>query len=469
MISPFNYVNRLICMSLLVMLLSDSALSQEPQPAQLPHGGTLNLLFANKNGFVIAADSRRTYRLSRSYHDDSQKLFRIGPQSAMVIAGFATWMWPGSPLDIQVASVLREDLMDDKWLSGERTILELPNQIKGGLGYQLGALGALLGTYSPPMPLDSLNFQFMAAEIASTGQIQIVTGTFNPTIQKLGALGVSMPSYNLTPEARIVEGFIALAAGQRKVATAILQGNFATKDPRILNYYRNRIGGRLDDLSLSGLEELAIAIMAETNRATPLVGGPNQIGVFGRDGNVKWNLPPMATDRQKLHSTILKAGFPYGYDKLGSGEVLDGGGEKAELKMYVSLYQPFEQDLIQIFIGNQFRNVRVLLDGNVFAANEFKHVKFLYRGERVYFVNNTLDDCVVETLVGIQLPAQLRVCRQEEKSTLDIRNVIGAPTRPEPTGCVRRNADGKLVLKTDGWEDGKACKDSGFKIPKIWP
>src|SRR5208282_4676766 len=67
--------------------------------------GTLNLILANQNGFVVAADSRMSapgpFRCTDGtqakqgpetgffYCDDSQKLFRTGTRSAMVISGFA--------------------------------------------------------------------------------------------------------------------------------------------------------------------------------------------------------------------------------------------------------------------------------------------------------------------------------------------------------------------------------------------
>jgi len=50
--------------------------------------GTLNLLLANRRGFVIAADSRMTQLSQPMQHwDDSQKVFKVGPKAAMAIAG----------------------------------------------------------------------------------------------------------------------------------------------------------------------------------------------------------------------------------------------------------------------------------------------------------------------------------------------------------------------------------------------
>src|SRR5262249_20833391 len=75
--------------------------------------GTLNLVIANKNGIVVAADSRMSSdapfpcgRALTLHCDNSQKRFRTGSRSAMVIAGFAVGRW-GSPLDLSLASLLR--------------------------------------------------------------------------------------------------------------------------------------------------------------------------------------------------------------------------------------------------------------------------------------------------------------------------------------------------------------------------
>lgn len=51
--------------------------------------GTLNLVLANRNGFVVAADGRGTNKDGGviDCSDDFQKLFRTGKRSAMAIAG----------------------------------------------------------------------------------------------------------------------------------------------------------------------------------------------------------------------------------------------------------------------------------------------------------------------------------------------------------------------------------------------
>jgi hypothetical protein len=150
-------------------------------------------------------------------------------------------------------------------------------------------------------------------------------------------------------------------------------------------------------------------------------------------------------------------------------EYLVDRGKKFVTNVHFSLYQPFEQPLMQVFIGSRFRDVTVSLDGNVFAGNQFRHVRFKYKGGSFSFINNTLSDCVVETPTEVELPAKLASCKREQKTSLDDAGAFGSTVWAQPTGCVKRNAEGKLVLKTDGWDNGKNCKGSGLTVPKIFP
>ena len=99
-----------------LMLMQGFALAQQPESnaGSISTSGTLNILFANKNGFVIAADSRMSGKVPfqcavtgtlQLHCDNSQKLFRTSPKSALVIAGFAI-DGQNSPLNLAIASVL---------------------------------------------------------------------------------------------------------------------------------------------------------------------------------------------------------------------------------------------------------------------------------------------------------------------------------------------------------------------------
>jgi hypothetical protein len=119
--------------------------------------GTLNLVLANKNGFVIAADSRMSSVTpffcrgqSQTHCDDSQKLFRTGPKSALVIAGFAVG-GNNSPLDLAIASVLRKRFGNG--LESDIHVPDIVNGLANQLEMALENISEVAGPNNPPSPL----------------------------------------------------------------------------------------------------------------------------------------------------------------------------------------------------------------------------------------------------------------------------------------------------------------------------
>src|SRR5579863_2847124 len=102
-------------------------ISDISKPSGEVASGTLNLVLANRNGFVIVTDSRMSsdnafhchdetsspscdnqlQHKTTFYCDDSQKLFRTGHGSAAAIAGFAVGHDYPSPLRLQIADIMR--------------------------------------------------------------------------------------------------------------------------------------------------------------------------------------------------------------------------------------------------------------------------------------------------------------------------------------------------------------------------
>lgn len=465
-----SVTRNLRCVTALVLLeflTCANCFGQESRSISAPATGTLNLLLANKRGFVMVADSRKTQSSTLLHWDDSQKLFRVGPKSAMLMAGFASYMSQGSPLDVQVAAVFREEFTDRQWKTGKRSVTGLSGLIATTIGYQLQLFGALLATNSPPPPVEQLYFQVIAAEINKRGKIQIVRIGFKPTIRSLGPFNLAAPSYDVNSTTSIVDHFVALSAGIDAVARAILEGTVDSQDSRILNFYRSRSSGQLDELSLGALEGLAIAILEETKRSTPFVGGQNQVAVFDKKGLVTWIMPQLATDRQKLISTMMNIGFTYTRDGLFLlREYLEAKGKHMVTEVSMSLTQPFEIPFTQVFIGSRFRGVSVSLDGNVFAGNRFSQVTFKYQGGPVFFTKtNTIDDCILEAPPNLQIPPELILCRLDLRPSILLEGTIGSPIRAKPEGCVTRDPEGRISIKTKGRQKGKDCKGSRVDVP----
>ena len=299
--------------------------------------GTLNLLLANRNGFVIAADSRRSRPSPFAYWDDSQKLFRVGPKSAAVISGFASWVNGGSPIDFQVAAALREEFSDTEWEKGKRKLPNLPPTLMSLVGEQLTMFAGLLAANGESPT--ALNFQMLAAGFDKS-KLVLLRLEFRPHIEVYGPFGLPVPRYEPVVTTKVVRHFECLSAGVDDLARSVLDGGFSTIDPRILEYYRARNEGKLDQLSLNSLEDLAVAILEETKRVTPVVGGPDQIGVFPKHGSVRWHLPELPGSRQKLRSTVLNVGASYSWEGFPANEHSQMRGKQAFSEISMSLSQP---------------------------------------------------------------------------------------------------------------------------------
>ncbi len=386
----------------------------------------------------------------------------------MVIAGFASWAAQGSPLDVQVAAVLREELTSREWKSGQRSVSDLRGLIDTKVGFQLKLLGTLLCTSRPAPDPRSLDLQTLAAAVNKKGVTEIVRIRSTPRVRLLGPFDLATPTYGMDSETTLAEHFVALSAGADVVARRILDGTVHTQDNRILEYYRSRNAGQLDTLSLDALQNLAAAILAETKRATPFVGGEDQIGVFLKKGVLRWLLPDLPTDRQKLLSTILHLGFSQTPDGvLTTEEYARVHGKTFISEVNMSLVQPFEQPFTQIFMGGFFRDVAISLDGNVFAGDVFQNVRFKYQGGAFFAANNVLANCVVETPPNVPLPVTLQGCRREEQPRVVPDGALGVPVYASARGCVTRDGDGHLRIKTKGRQRGIDCKGSGVSVPVL--
>ncbi len=325
--------------------------------------------------------------------------------------------------------------------------------------------GAITATDRPAPAPEQLGFQVLAAGLIR-GQVQIVRINFRPRVEPLGPLNLATPFYDMQPTSTVVENFVALSAGIDGVARNILDGTVDTRDERILSYYRSRSKQQLDDLSLDSLQNLAVAILEETKRASVYVGGPNQIGVFPKRGRVRWTLPKLATDETRFHSTILNVGFTYTPEGFTPEEYSLAHGKKMVTQFGVSLVQPFDQAFIQVFVGSWFRDIPVSLDGNAFAGNHFVNTTFKYQGGSFYFPpsNSIAAGCTLEIPPGVAVPPILNSCILSRQPSVVLTGTMGAPIRAEPKGCVTRNKYGRVAVRTKGRKNGKDCKDSGVVV-----
>jgi hypothetical protein len=292
----------LILLASMPIMQPVNAQDQEPEVGAAFASGTLNLVLANKNGFVIAADSRMSSETAfrcepdgklQVYCDNSQKLFRTGPTSAMVIAGFAVGH-RNSPLDLAVASVLRRRF-GSAGLPGDRGT---PNAASEWAEQALGQ--ALTGVASLYPPADALNLITIFAGFDKNGAPIVRQLVFTETWGPTGPLNVAAPEYRVTSAETKVTKFLAVYSGITCVADAVLKGIYKSDDPVIQSYNQKLHAKLLDGLSLREMRVLATVILRETRNFTPLVGGEDQIGVFPVNGDAEWHLPKVLPSQTQL-------------------------------------------------------------------------------------------------------------------------------------------------------------------------
>jgi hypothetical protein len=437
-----------------------------------PSSGTLNLILANENGFVMAADSRRSGSMpfkcsdrkaarkgpgtSIYYCDDSQKLFPTGQESAMVVAGFAVAQ-KGKPLGLEVASVLRkrfgpgghtylaQDLGSGKISVRNDTDPGPPGGFEGvlfdsqwcrlRLAQDLTAIASL---YDPSsLPPDKMVFQAAFAGIQKDGTVALKWQTFAGSWVTVGPLNALVPRYDVqeTP-APIdpVQNFVWSASGVTPVAVAILQGYYKSSDPVILKYYSrlHSMRGR-DSMSLEEMTRLVRAILRETKKFTYFVGGPDEIAVFPSKGQPRLQMPTLPTEKSIATRFLPKEGLLYTKEHPGGQSFASN-----LMSVYFEDFQhPLDEVIAQFFLGCEFKDIPVVLDNNYFVRNAFEGVTFKYRGAAFFSQGGAYRNCVVEVPEGITLPSseifdRCRIVKEKEISWE--KNTVGAPLQYELSG-----------------------------------
>jgi hypothetical protein len=499
---------RLAASTLAVLLVGVSN-SQAQQP---PTSGTLTLVFANRNGFVIASDSRRSSLKQRFvcedphalafFCDDSQKVFKTGPRSALAISGFASGGAFGNPLGLQVASVLRRryQYVDNpaakppEWTppKGAHPAITIGSFYFGAYksrdakpppfdeDHELEqALTAVAAFAAPTDPPHLLNFTTLIADFDKQSAPRIQRIDYVNNAHRAGPLDVMLPDYDpedVTSEccrlvaesqgkANVVP-FRYCFAGVADTAKGIIDGNYPSEDSAIRRYYRRLRHKTLHKMALSEMKSLAHSILVETNRRAlgnasdgqlrqtiSVVGGRDQIGVFPTKGLSQCcgqnNLP---NAEQLLPVKFVRAGFLY--DGRSDAVPVNPIG----ISFYWSGHHDPDEPIGQVFMGDYFRNVTVRLDGNYFVNNRFDSVTFRYSGGECFLPPPPLNEgrnCKLALPIGTIIRpgcAAASSCEQLPQSgpQSDGPDVVGAPIRVESTRCRRMNPDGTITFYVGG-------------------
>lgn len=489
--------------------------------AQSPTFGTLTLVMANRNGYVIASDSRQSSGSALNkircvdkeafYCDNSQKLFKTGEKSSIAISGFSSAL-KGTPLELQVASVLRQRYKylqsksaSEKWSppKGARPAMTIAETYVREFGpddpkmprpesedFELEeALTTVAAAAPNNIPNGQLNFQTLTAKFDAKGVSQINRIDYEYVPRRGGPRNIMLPDYQAVDvtaqfchvKSQIndnlkIKDFKFCTAGIDGLAKKVLNGDYATTNRIILKYYRALKKHKLDKIPLSQLAMLAHSILGETEKSPDViatvgsesfsvVGGPDQLGIFPRRGRaVCCGEDRLPADLQLLYPKFLRAGFAYDGAKNGTPV------NAARMSFFWSgRYDP-DKPVHQVFIGDYFRNVTVQLDGNYFVDNRFDEVTFRYEGGDCFMQpppRNVFVHCNLELHGSVTLPESCR-------SLSDLPNlgtyglhtsgtIVGSPIRVEMSKCREPHPDGTVTL----WYRGE-CGDTAAIIgPEI--
>lgn len=438
-----------------------SLFGQQPSSAAADTSGTLNLILANRNGFVIAADSRRSnpsaaFRCAGGvaaqkapstgyfYCDDSQKVFRLGSKEAMAIAGFANAGF-SVPLDLSVAPILRQQFGaggrpfmrydTGTGVMSRQTQSENPQEpqpfagiipdsswVHSRIGQDLVAISSLFDPqqYSP----SQMEFQAIYGEITPQGQVRLLAQRFHGSWTVVGPLNKPIPIYSTeqAPLATITR-FTWCIGGVPFVAESVLAGIYKTDNAVILAYYSKRHqDGALNSMSVEEMSDLARAILSETRKFTDIVGGADQIGEFPVTDNANLSMPTLPREKALAPRFDPKIALKFAKDKP-----VESFGVP---NIYMEDFQHSLDSVIpQFFLGSQFIDVRVVLDNNYFVRDEFDGVTFEFTGKPFLERNNTFKNCTIEIEEGAKIDESdiFEKCAMVRKKVILDKDMVGFP------------------------------------------
>ncbi|HUL35562.1 MAG TPA: hypothetical protein VL128_16885 [Candidatus Eisenbacteria bacterium] len=400
--------------------------------------GTLNLILANKNGFIIAADSRMSgekpfqcgYK-SQLHCDNSQKLFRSTPHSAFVIAGFAVGSRVGgSPLDLTVASALRKGF----GLTGLPTDEQAGEVLKLMEAFLTDPLTGVAAIQDPTTPAQNLSLTATLARLNDNGvpilQQMRMTETWTP----VGPLNALVPRYNSTIFREVpVTKFFPVSVGISFVADGILQGVYKSNDPAIENYNQKLKANQLDDMPLSEMRALALAILHETEKLTDYVGGEDQVGEFPAKGEVSFRLPDTLLSNKQLTARLMR------WEGLSCTKSKTPPCGVAPMSFTLDSAHPMNEPFTKFFMASEFKDISVALDNNIFVADTFDGATLKWHGGPFFSYRNTFRNCVLELTRNAQvsLYPELAGCHLELKDVVELTpDTVGrsGQTLPLPPG-----------------------------------
>jgi 20S proteasome alpha/beta subunit len=295
--------------------------------------GTIDVVIATRQGYVLATDSRATLS-GGTYRDDAQKLFTIGERAACVIAGLtgADFGAEGFHLTDAIGSHIAEL---DRWAHGHPVgASDIAKAVASGLD---SVSGLLLPAPARPMLVGEVSI----VSIGPSGKPEWVSLAmpFNSTYVDGQAIFQSSTPMYYVHATSLGLRFDIQALGQPQVVNALIDADSANAricrtqpgqpgwcvDPKFTHsavmrefYLRKRLG-TLDGFSLKSAIELSrtlIQATLETAQSSWGVGGPIDVLTVTKTG-ARWivhkseqSLPP------PFHKTVVNVRLMNGEEPL---------------------------------------------------------------------------------------------------------------------------------------------------------
>ncbi len=380
---------------------------EQPEQTTVAAHGTLNVLLANRNGFVIATDSRLT-RSDGTHSDDGQKLFRTSPDGAVSFAGFAGFAADliGTKFEFEIPATFLGRFGPDGLSDGRGSPMFVADWASG-LSLYLTKVSIITSTFPrayAPSPLVVTVAGLNRERLPEIRQVTLI-----PSVRALGVGGQEVPVYESQEAPPVVASkFQSRAEGVYVVARKILSGEYSGRDPILKKYVKSLKEKRLDGISLPEMKSIAEALFRETE-ATHLVvngrdysqtvGGEIQMGIFPAKGAVEWRQQTFPSKVSLLSRTGLEIGAVYVNQERQKGPSL--------LQLSDSFTEPINVPFHMFYYGNQFRDSRIALDGNIFIRNSFQHCMFDYSGGEVLLYENAINECKLVTHSNRPIPPEV--------------------------------------------------------------
>ncbi len=377
-------MNTFLCWLILAVLLLWSAMAtvkvELGQGENLTIHGTLNIILANQNGFVVATDSMQTQWTSsgdKQIPEPAQKLFPVDDHSVCTIAGFGSATVAAAPeFNTNSAGIIGAYMSEQLRQKAPQNFQAKLTSLSFLFGFYLSSLADL--RQSIGLPLGDYSLQLLLAGYDSDGTPKLGALVLRPVVSTAvsGRPFIRMAPENIFERA-VGKEVTILVGGQRDVAAEILDDpkKFASARP-VRRYLEALAADRGSSLTIEEMKQFAEFVVARTAERYPSVGGPLQVAIIQNGHIVSLKQP-----------NFTSPPTPIGFNLFVGGHI--AGAHRFEIKIQGATF---------LWLQNQFiDDPEFSIDGHYFFGNEIIRCRVHYDGGFTRFdpSNQVVDSVLV--------------------------------------------------------------------------